>query len=265
MAAIIEHVSSRSATAGVENPARELAYRIVGTEDDAAAHALVQSVVPALYDGLVFQSYRLQHEGGGVWEATATYGKREPKDTGDSSYSFETGGGERQITQSITTIARYAPAGQTAPNFYGAIGVTNDRVEGCSIHQPTFSFAETHFLPVAVVTPSYKAILFQLTGRTNNAPFKGFAAGEVLFLGASGTLRSKDDWEIAYKFVASQNATGLSVGNITGIAKRGHEYLWVRYTEEKDATARVLVQKPQSVHIEQVYEEGDFSLLGIGV
>lgn len=105
-------------------------------------------------------------------------------------------------------------------------------------------------------------MLFYLTGRVNHAPFKGFAAGEVLFLGASGSQRGQEDWEVTFSFAASPNVTGLAVGQITGIAKKGWEYLWVRYEDAVDA--HTLVKQPAAAYVEQVYPYGDFALLGIG-
>jgi hypothetical protein len=40
--------------------------------------------------------------------------------------------------------------------------------------------------------------------------------------------------------------------------------MWVRYADSEDEAAKVIVKKPVAVYIEKVYEEGDFSLLGIG-
>jgi len=63
--------------------------------------------------------------------------------------------------------------------------------------------------------------LFILTGRVNQAAFKGFAAGEVLFLGASGSKRGDGDWEITFNYAASPNVTNLPVGSITVASKKG--------------------------------------------
>src|SRR5690606_2762089 len=135
---------------------------------------------------------------------------------------------------------------------------------GVDVTIPVYNFSETHYLATEAVTGAYKAALFQLTGRVNNASFKGFAAGEVLFLGASGSKRGKDDWEITFKFAASPNASGLVVGEITGITKKGWEYLWVRYADAEDTDAHVLVKKPVAAYVEQVYPYGNFAGLGIG-
>jgi hypothetical protein len=177
-------------------------------------------------------------------------------------HPFDTGGGTTHITQSLATVNSYAPAGETPPDFKGAIGVSTDSVEGTDITIPVFNFTETHYVPVALLTGAYKVVLFYLTGRVNHAPFKGFARGEVLFQGASGSQRGQEDWEITFSFAASPNATGLTVGDITDIDKKGWEYLWVRYQDAEDAD--VLVKQPAAVYVEQVYLYGDFSLLGIG-
>jgi hypothetical protein len=179
---------------------------------------------------------------------------------GQSSYSFDTGGGNQKITQSLETVGSY---GDDPPDFQGAIGVNNDSVEGTDITIPVYNFKETHYIPVALITAAYKATLFYLTGKVNAAPFKGFAPGEVLFMGASGSQRGQEDWEITFSFAASPNAVGLTMGDITGIDKKGWEYLWVRYQDAEDED--VLVKQPAAVYVEQVYPYGDFSLLGIGI
>jgi len=260
---VSEKWESREATTG-DIPSVELIYVIRGTDDDLAARAALAATSPTIYAGLVRQSLHLERVAEDAWQGSVRYGKLEPPETGDSTYQFDTGGGTQHITQSLATVGRYAPPGKTAPDFQGAIGVTHDNVEGVDITVPVYNFSETHYIDAAAVTPAYKATLFGLTGRVNNGAFKGFAAGEVLFLGASGSQRNQENWEITFRFAASPNITGLVIGDITGINKKGWEYLWVRYADSEDATAKVLVKKPMAVYVEQVYPYGDFAGLGIG-
>ena len=121
------------------------------------------------------------------------------------------------------TVGTYAASRTTAPDFQGAIGVTQDAVKGVDITVPIYQFTETHYLPAAAVTNSYKGALFSLTGKVNSGGFRGFAAGEVLFLGATGAHRGTgpdDDWEITFRFATSPTVTGLSVGSSgDGISK----------------------------------------------
>lgn len=158
MAIIAEKFDSRDAVVGVDNPSAELQYVVLETEDDAVVRLLVESAIPAFYAGLALQEYRMSPQGGGVWFVTVRYGRRAPKQTGESSYTFDTTGGGQHITQSKQTIARYAKAGEDAPDFQGAINVTDDRVEGLDIHLPAFHWTETHYIPGPAATKT----LFQL-------------------------------------------------------------------------------------------------------
>ncbi|MBN2581477.1 MAG: hypothetical protein JXL80_00305 [Planctomycetes bacterium] len=263
---VLEKFDSRASTTGA-NASVELTYTIRGTDDDTVAKAQLLIDSPATYDGLVRQSAEIEPvDGRDLWNGTVRYGVAKPAErpeTGDSSFSFDTGGGTQHITQSLQTVAKYAASG-TAPDYGGAIGVTHDSVQGVDITVPVYNFAETHYLADAVVTLAYRGTLFRLTGKVNNAAFKGLDAGECLFLGASGSKRGEEDWEITFRFAGSENKTGLTVGEITGIAKKGWEYMWVRYEDAEDDTAKALVKKPVAVYIEKVYEDGDFSGLGIG-
>ena len=107
----------------------------------------------------------------------------------------------------------------------------------------------------------------ELTGKVNSSSFKGFDAGEVLFLGASGTRRgtgSKDLWEITFKFAVSPNTKNLKVGDISVGSKKGWEYMWVKYQSDIDNSRENIIAKPVGVYIEQVYEYANLRGLGIG-
>ncbi|MBK9128174.1 MAG: hypothetical protein IPM13_10280 [Phycisphaerales bacterium] len=267
MITVSERFDSRQVTTG-QNASVELRYTVRGTNDDVEARAAVADAAPTMYDpwggGTLFlprESITVQPVGDWLWEGIVRYGG--VPQTDQSVFAFDTGGGTQHITHSLATVARYAPSGMTAPDCKGAIGVTADSVEGVDIAVPVYQFSETHYRPDSVVTPAYKATIFSLTGKVNSVAFKGFAAGECLFLGASGSRRGYGDWEITYRFAASPNMTGLAVGDITGIAKKGWEYLWVRYADELDQAASRLIKRPIGAYVEQVYQYGDLNQLGI--
>lgn len=260
--AFIERPQSRESEVGEQKSYVERVYTATGSNDDSAIHAAVAGMLPATYLGLPLASYRISPIGNGNWDVAARYDSREPLES-SSSYTFDTGGGTQHITQSLQTVQAKAAGGGTAPDFQQAISVTTDSVEGVDITVPIYTFTETHMIFDSLVTQAYKLTLFNLTGRTNNAAFKGFAAGEVLFLGASGSKRGNTLWEITFRFAASPNVSGLTLGSITGINKKGWEYLWVRYADAEDQ--KVLVKQPIAAYVERVYESGNFAGLGIGV
>lgn len=263
-----ENIDSRQITDG---KAAELVYTISGTADEAAALTALKTAAPSVLYGLKRQPVSVEpvhvdtaNPSKCLWTGTVAYAPfeyQEPPQTGESVFSFDTGGGTQHVTQSLQTITRYPG---TAPDFKGAIGVTHDNVEGVDITVPVYTFSETHYLPNSQVTNAYKMTLFNLTGKVNNGAFKGLAAGECLFLGASGSKRGTDDWEINFRFAGSPNRTGLAVGPITGISKKGWEYLWVRYSDVEDSISHTLVKQPVAAYVERVYDEGNFGSLGIG-
>lgn len=257
-ATVSENYLSRSFTLG-KSAVRELIFDIFDATDEDDAEAALAAAAPATYKGLVRDSVNADPVGADLWKGYARYARLE----NDDEYTFDTGGGTTKMTQSLATINSYAPSGFTAPDFQGAIGVTEDKVDGVDVTSPQYQFTETHRFTDAEVDGAYKLALFRLTGRTNNDTFRGFAAGEVLFMGAAGSKRGDEDWTIVFRFACSPNVTGLAVGDITGIDKLGWEYMWVRYADYQDATAYSIVKRPISVYVEQVYAPDDFGDLGI--
>lgn len=248
----------------------ELTYVVRGTDSDVTARTELLTASPNTHNNLKRDDAEVEELAPGMWLGVVRYASSggTPPDVGESSFSFETRGGTQHITQSLATVGSYASGDiPAAPNFRGAIGVTADGVEGVDITVPIYTFSETHYLSPTAVTTAYKNSLFVLTGRVNTSGFKGLDAGECLFLGAAGSRRgtSSDDlWEISFAFAGSPNVTGLSVGTIAGIAKKGWEYLWVRYQEAEDDAAKMLIRKPVAAYVERVHPEGNFSALGIG-
>jgi hypothetical protein len=171
-------------------------------------------------------------------------------------------------------MGKYTAAGADDANkndLKNAIGWDGEQVQGVEVSRPVFQFELTCYLPVAAVTQTYVRNLMELTGCYNSGTWDAYDAGECLFLGASGRKRGSEDWEISFKFAASPNVVkdeqhglpGLAVGNITGIEKRGWDYLWVLYEEHTDNDGKKLIPVPKAVYVEEVYYPGDFSVLGI--
>lgn len=272
-------------------------WKIFGTSDDRAVHDDVNVTLWTSYlyweypgqplNQLQAESYTLDYLGDEAWQLTVNYISRGADDDTKPdplrrSRSFDTSGGTTHITQqpqlgagtskrSYSTEKRY-PAG-TAPDQQGAIGVDGDSVHGVDIVIPALQWTETYDVPTQYITTDYIKTVSALTGTVNNGAFRGFAAGEVLFLGGTGSQdwdaeKGDSPWSLSYKFVAQSNADGttmptLTVGSVTGISKKGHEYMWVRY--EDSVVDSTQLKRPKFVYVNQVYAQADFSLLGIGV
>jgi hypothetical protein len=285
-------------------------YKVFGSTDDTVVHAEANAKITAelaywQYPGqpnvqLRAESYSVAYLGDDAWQVTISYEKSgadddDQRDPLKRSRSFDTSGGTQHITQSplyddtttaiagpdglpivtrtVTGERKYAATGSTAPSQFGAIGVDGQSVNGVDIVTPALSWTETYDVPSSYVTATYIKRTAFITGTVNSAAFRTFRAGEVLFMGCSGSQewddqRGNGPWSLSYKFVASPNAgsgetlKALKVGDISGIVKKGHEYLWIRY--EDTVSSNELLKKPKFVYVNEVYPSADFSQLGIG-
>ena len=252
----------------------EIPYFVFNVDDESKALSAVRSNHKAV-TGMTLESVEtVERINDTTWKVKAIYESDEDGGGDDGStnddedttvFAFDTGGGTKHINQSLKTDGRYP---NTAPDFAGAIGVDNEgNVNGVDVTMPVLNFTETHTLNGGRVTTSYKKTLAALTGTVNSGSFRGFSRGEVLFLGASGTKRSKKasaPWEITYRFAVSPNQAGLQVGDIKVTRKYGWDYLWVRYADKVAEGGKNVVKKPVAAYVEMVYPEGDFGNLGLG-
>ena len=259
---IREAFKSRSAGATLDESRTEVLWHVFGSDSETAMlDYLIANAGDAIggHSSLVLprSAIDLEQVAPEHWLARVDFSSK-AHEAGDSQYSFDTTGGSTHITQSRATLRTSADA----PDYDGAINVSEDRVDGVDITIPSFKMTETHEFAEASITLAYLKTLSQLTGSTNDAAFRGWSAGEVLFLGASGTLRTGDEatWSITYSFDMQQNVN-VDVGALGQILKEGWAYLWVAYKDTEDGDA--LVKQPKAAYVEQVYPESDFSLIGI--
>ena len=260
---IREAFGSRASSVSKDESKTPTLWHVFGSDDDAE---MIDYLIASLAGGLVGHSsvpltkdaIELEQLGPLHWFARVNYSSKR-RAIGTSVLNFDTSGGSTHITQSLSTLRSTAGA----PNFDGAINVSEDRVDGVDITIPSFKFSETHIVAAADVDLAYLKTLSELTGATNNATFKGWAAGEVLFLGASGVLQLGDDaaWEITYSFDMSPNRI-IPVGSLGNILKEGWAYLWIVYRDTEDGNS--IVKQPKAAYVEQVYPEADFADIEIG-
>jgi hypothetical protein len=262
---LTEKRNSRSST---ENPkSATLRYTLTGITSETMARAYCRAATVVIYRGLYRQDIRLDPTGLGIWNVETTYGPYVGKqpEAGDFRWTFDTTGGTMHITNAIASVARF-PA--TATNFNGLIGVDGSSINGCDIGTDSRKWTETRQLNADSIGFDYGDIIEELTFTTNSASFRGKPAGYVLFMGATGGGSNKDPdiIELTFNFATGRVLTNKTISGITGISKKPWEYLWFRYKPETydvdGVKEKIMVAK--SAHVEQVFESGDFSLLGIG-
>lgn len=273
MAKVEESWSDRSEATNrkgdtIEN---EVPYLVFDAAGETEALSAAKSAVPQKRNDMRLARLEItERVNDETWRVRAIYEEDEDKDRdtdeeAEVSFEFETGGARMHRNQSLETVDRL-PA--DAPDYGGAIEVDAEgNVNGIDVAMPCLNFSETHTFRASKVNTTYKKTLAELTGTMNKSSFRGFAAGEVLFLGASGS-RNGDDrddpWRIVFKFAVSPNKTNLQVGGLTVAQKRGWDYLWVKRADKISADGSAVDKETVALYVERVYEQSDFRRLGIG-
>lgn len=260
-----------------KQPGTTYRYMAARTENADDIFAAVLTAAPASvvtpYGRLVRQLPDLDHQGGGIWYASVPYelpegadadrpgGESDSPDMG-SEWSFETTGGTTHILlarhrRSVTKLA-----GVTRTFAGLSIGTQQDRVEGCDITTPRLTYSQTVTFPS--LPRSYLLTLRELTGTINRNVFHGFDRGELLFLGASGQHRAEGKWAVTFNWTAEKTYRNLAIAaGLVIELKRGWDYFWVAYRPAVEDGEPY--QQAYAAIVDEVYPEGDFEDLGIGV
>lgn len=236
---------------------RDIAREMLGTYAAAVAP-----------NGRYLRNYEVHEIGPGIWHGEAEYTTIPPPSTTEWNFEFDTSAENQHIQHSLKTIGKWTKDSQGVPDKGDqdqAIGVEDGKVAGCDIFTPTFTWTEQHQMLASIVTFGYAQTLRDLTGTTNDATFRGFTKGHVLFLGAQARRSSKDPkWvDASFKFRAGRDWIG-DIGDIKDVSKLAWEYLWLYYSRAEGTADMPIVQKAKAAYVEQVYKAGDFSLLLIG-
>jgi hypothetical protein len=132
------------------NGGASVPYLVYGTTDPIEAETELIAQTPGSFDCLTKVDGTVEPLTLNAWRGTVRFGNVPPE--GATIISFDTTGGVQHITQSLETVGSYAPVGETAPDFHGAIGVSKDAVEGADIVVPVLNFSVIKSLPASSLT-----------------------------------------------------------------------------------------------------------------
>lgn len=251
----------------------ERAYLLrTDNDNEELAYQAAYLGIPSSYFQLLRKDPKIKRIAFGLWDATAEFelpgeeanpdnppDQPQPDQAIGSEWAFNTGGGTEHITQSLATQS-YPAGDPLVPETEQAIGVSKEGVAGCDIIVPKFEFSRTMRLPAGAVTMGYVKGLAYATGKTNLMPYLTFGACELLFLGASGSIKSPTEgWSITYSFAVSETKNFVAISPTLQVGvKLGWDYLWVGYEEKQTANGKFTLQKPIFAKVERVYESADF-------
>lgn len=245
--------------------------------DMPAVFEYAKQYVEQTWNGLALDNIRVKYVRDDTYVCEAIYGNsssgssdRYPESNG-YILNFDTSGQTMHITTAIDTESYInASAGEGGEDseppekidVKKTIGWDGKKVAGVDIVVGVHNFSEDHTVAATKVTTAYRKKLSAITGCVNSDSFRGFAAGEVMFLGATGRRISSTHFSITYKFAVSPNSVNLEYGDIKVNEKKGWEYADVMYAD--DEAGDRIVRAPMQVNIHKVYEEADFSDLDLG-
>lgn len=228
------------------------------------------------YYGMPFVDYDYNELATDRYDVTLTFApaslevvKPEPE-IGAAQYSFATTLETVHIQTSLETKASYADTDQlpdgveTAYDFQQAINVdVEGNIQGITIQVPVTRFKYRYRIPFSLVTPQYQLLIEDLAGKVNGSVFKGRPPGTTRFDGATGGIRSGEDWDVEFNFTKRPNLENITVGNIEGVSADGWDVIWPYYISKSAGARGFSAPSPAYLYVEQVYPRADLNTLRI--
>lgn len=208
--AIVEVLGQQAKLTANNNAGISKVYGVTGVEnaEDAieATTMFLISVLgsPPSLGALVLDQVTCKEENLNYFICTAswkTFARRSPAATGDSEFSFQMGLQPAKIRHAIGGIETYKKSGvlDWSPQLINDVG-DGETPDGVDIWEPTYEETTKIYGPTAGLTVGYRNTLKSMVGRTNISAFKGWAPGEVLLQGVTGSRRGADDSELVFSW-----------------------------------------------------------------
>jgi hypothetical protein len=281
MATAYEFTESRqNVTYDGDKPEWDLEYCVLDAADETEAYTAVIGVAPVEMFGLtrkaVRQPPKLKCEGGTTWKASVHYVVEEISGSNDAAgettvYTLEFDTGGETFTNKAVDYSkqeRYTWDDGFAPDIKGALGWDGKKADGISQVIAGLKMTLTATYPAERITANTIKAWSRATGKTNSDAFLGFAAGELLNLGAKGsltldalTLNATGKAAISFVFQASENILEpFNVGEIEIQQKRGwqHVDIVIGPYEDTGTTPPTVVNKPLHAYVSTIYEATSF-------
>ena len=280
MATVTELVESRELSDG-DDPAISTRWLIDGTDSELVASITLRQSTPLQWPGTIMlrRAWVVTPIGDPTlttkWYGDVSYavqggGSGRPPERGEKFFNFDTGSGSETRLNTLETKQTVVKAGVVAPNVRGGINVTKEGVDGVDVLTKEFRFSETHYFGADEVSNGFIQTIKDSAVTVNSDSFRGFSAGEVMFVSASGSRRGTDEndgWEINFNFtVRGTIAAGTKITEDLTLtaAVDGWDYIWVSYDKEPDNATKQVLLIGQVARVERIYDRTDFAILNIG-
>lgn len=257
-------------------------YIVTGTESEETACSQCYASAPATFAGIdkksVSMSERLTQNS---WKVEVRYGSETSSggssDSGDEddepTVNFDCSAGTKHVTQAISQTCVYAGSGETKESSSEAAAVPigwngkdGSGSEAAGVDISIGELRETYtktFSRSKVTGTGWKRKVAELVGKVNSGSFKGWSAGEVMFLGCSysAPLSGSKKVNVSFHFAIHLNESNAVVAGEKIGSKKGFEYLWAMTDDEVKDGERV--RKVKKIYKAEVCDTDGFSSLGI--
>lgn len=249
----------------------EIPYVVFEVADEDAALSAVLAETPKSYGALPLESVEIDsRENDFTYKVNAIYKKEtttnddgnDDDDEPESMVSFDCGGGAKHMTHSLKQTIAFGT--KDAGGAIGWNGKSGSEMEITGIDIPTAQLRETYTreMKLSRITTSFKRNVATLVGKVNSGSFKGWSAGEVMFLGMSYSCPDKRSTKVsvAFNFAIQPNESDAKVGG-NPVSKKGFEYVWaLSKTSAENGAPKAEVE---AIYVDQVCEYTSFGALGL--
>ena len=257
------------------------------SEQDAVTatrdHLSVANADLVTYDGKNLTGLSISERlGPNAFKVSAEYTPPSPGDYGTNqtnltqvnggswTFSFDATGRNSLRLVSLKTVAAYgwedAKKQKVAAvnSWLGLLDVAPESKEpqGFEVPVPVLTATLNLTLPYASINPTWMITVAELIGKTNKEDIGAFKAGQLLFTGVQGSQAMEGDVTIGYQFVIETTEVITNLPNdIPDVTLPPHHLMWFHRVPTIWRDKRLYA--PVAAAVEQVYETGDFSVLGL--
>ena len=263
------------------NSTATVTYIVEGTEDDITACTTAYEFAPDEFSEIPKKSASVAERlTENAWKIEVNYGSESKSSSGDSgseddeaTMNFDCSAGTKHMTQAIEQTCVYAGSGESKDSSdeasavpIGWNGKDGSESEAAGVDVSIGELRETYTKTMSkskVTGTSWKRKVAELVGKVNSGSFKGWNAGEVMFLGCSYSAPSKGSKKVSvsFHFAIRLNESKATVAGQNIGSKKGFEYLWALTDDEvRDGERKRKVRK---IYKAVVCETDGFGGLGI--
>ena len=263
------------------NSTATVTYIVEGTDSDITACTSAYEFAPDEFSEIPKKSASVAERlTENAWKIEVNYGSESKSSSGDSgseddeaTMNFDCSAGTKHMTQAIEQTCVYAGSGESKDSSdeasavpIGWNGKDGSESEAAGVDVSIGELRETYTKTMSkskVTGTSWKRKVAELVGKVNSGSFKGWNAGEVMFLGCSYSAPSKGSKKVSvsFHFAIRLNESKATVAGQNIGSKKGFEYLWALTDDEvRDGERKRKVRK---IYKAVVCETDGFGGLGI--